>query len=110
MASLPDVTDAGFDAQVLHAEGTVVVDCWAPWCGPCLALTPHLERLADSLPGGTCLVKLDVESQTETATRLRIRGLPVLIAFRAGREIARLREAKSPAAVKRWLQALNGSE
>jgi thioredoxin 1 len=110
MATLPDVTDANFHDAVLADRGTVIVDCWAPWCGPCLALTPHLERLADELPAGTRLVKLDVESQPQTTARLRIRGLPVLIAFRAGQEAARLRAAKSPGTIKRWLRELAGSQ
>jgi thioredoxin len=110
MADLADVTDSNFEAEVLHAPGTVIVDCWAPWCGPCLALTPHLQRLADSLPPEMRLVKLDVDSQPDTTTHLRIRGLPVLIAFRGGQEVARLREAKNPTAVRRWVRALNGSE
>jgi thioredoxin 1 len=106
MAKLVDVTDESFDLDVLRAAGTTVVDFWAPWCGPCLKLTPHLERLAESLDAMTRLVKMDIESQPDTASRLRVRGLPVLIAFREGEELARLRGVNSPRDVEHWLRGL----
>jgi thioredoxin len=106
MAALQDVTGPTFAQDVLEAPGTVVVDFWAPWCGPCVALTPHLERIAARLPAELRVVKLDVDSEPETASQLRVRGLPVLIAFRGGREVARIQGAKSPRDVERWLQGL----
>jgi thioredoxin 1 len=106
MAKLVDVTDESFERDVLKAGGTTVVDFWAPWCGPCLKLTPHLERLAGSLGEETRVLKMDIESQPDTATRLKVRGLPVLIAFRDGDELSRLRGVKSPRDVERWLRGL----
>jgi thioredoxin len=108
MANLADVTDESFERDVLQAPGTIVVDFWAPWCGPCLQLTPHLERIAESLAEGTHLVKMDVESQEKTASHLRVRGLPVLIAFREGTELSRLRGVNSPRDVERWIRGLDG--
>ncbi len=109
MAALLDITDESFEREVLQASGTTVVDFWAPWCGPCVALTPHLERLAETLPAQARIVKLDVDSQPETARRLHVRGLPVLVAFRGGQEIARLREVKNPRQIQRWLGELAGA-
>ncbi|HZR97200.1 MAG TPA: thioredoxin domain-containing protein [Chloroflexota bacterium] len=106
MAALHDTTDATFEHDVVGAAGTVVVDFWAPWCGPCVALTPHLERMASKLPPDVRIVKLDVDSESAVASRLRVRGLPVLIAFRAGAEIARIHGVKSPGEVERWLRSL----
>src|SRR5690242_14735064 len=104
MGNVSDVTDASFEQDVLRAPGTVVVDFWAPWCGPCVALTPHLERIATRLGPDLRLVKLDVDTQEATPARLRVRGLPVLIAFRDGREVARIQGVKSPREVERWLR------
>jgi thioredoxin 1 len=108
MGTLRDTTDASFEQDVLAATGTVVVDFWAPWCGPCVALTPHLERIAATLPPELRVVKLDVDTQESTPARLRVRGLPVLIAFRDGQEVARIQGAKSPREVERWLRDLGG--
>jgi thioredoxin 2 len=106
-----DVTDASFERDVLGAPGTTVVDFWAPWCGPCVALTPHLERIASTLGPDLRLLKLDVDTQEETPARLRVRGLPVLIAFHGGREVARIQGVKSPREVERWLRGLeSGSD
>ncbi len=106
MSALQDVTDQGFEQDVLAAPEITVVDFWAPWCGPCILLTPHLERFAESLGPRVRIVKMDVDSQPLVASRLKVRGLPVLIAFHDGIETDRLRGEKNPRAVERWLRAL----
>ena len=107
---LKDVTDSSFERDVVRSRGTVVVDFWAPWCGPCLALTPHLERAAEPLAPETRVVKMDVDSQPQTPARLRVRGLPVLVAFRDGSEIGRLRGVKNPREVEHWLRSLSAEQ
>jgi thioredoxin 1 len=78
-----DVTDADFDDVVLGAGRPVVVDFWAPWCGPCRAVTPLLEQLAETYPG-VAFVKVDVDANPDTASRYDVLSLPTAILFAGG--------------------------
>ena len=78
-----DVTDETFDSEVLHAERPVVVDFWAPWCGPCKAIEPALVELtAES--GAADLVRIDIDANPLTASRYGVLSLPTVILFVAG--------------------------
>jgi thioredoxin len=78
-----DVTDETFDSEVLHAERPVVVDFWAPWCGPCKAIEPALVELtAES--GAADLVRIDIDANPRTASRYGVLSLPTVILFAAG--------------------------
>jgi thioredoxin 1 len=79
-----DVTDSDFDDVVLRAAKPVVVDFWAPWCGPCEAVTPVLEQLA-SAHAGVEFVKLDVDRNPGSAGRYGVLSLPTVILFEGGR-------------------------
>ncbi|HEV3402901.1 MAG TPA: thioredoxin domain-containing protein [Gaiellaceae bacterium] len=78
-----DVTDADFEQAVLGAAGPVVVDFWAPWCGPCVRVTQVLEGLA-SEQGGVEFVRLDIDANPRTAARAGIMSIPTAILFEAG--------------------------
>ena len=78
------VSDASFERDVLQAEGPVLVDFWAEWCGPCKMIAPVLEELADDYQGKLKVCKMDVDANTETAPRYNIRGIPTLIVFNKG--------------------------
>ena len=75
-----DVTDDTFDAEVLRAAGPVVVDFWAPWCGPCKAIEPALEELAAE-SATTDLVRIDIDSNPRTASRFGVLSLPTVMLF-----------------------------
>jgi thioredoxin 1 len=77
------VTDDTFDAEVLGAARPVVVDFWAPWCGPCKAIEPALDELADA-NGGVEFVKLDIDENPRTADRFGVLSLPTVMLFQGG--------------------------
>ncbi len=81
---MDEVTDATFEHEVLEAEVPVVVDFWAPWCGPCRAVTPILEELSREHDGRVRFVKIDIDSNVETAGRYSILSIPTAILFEGG--------------------------
>ncbi|HEY2481555.1 MAG TPA: thioredoxin [Caulobacteraceae bacterium] len=84
MSTVP-VTDASFEAEVLKAQGPVLVDFWAEWCGPCKQIAPALEQISDDLKGVVTVAKMDIEESPTTPSRYGVRGIPTMMLFRDGR-------------------------
>jgi len=104
MSTLAEVTDNNFSTEVLGASGTVLVDFWAPWCGPCRMQTPILERLARELNGNARIVKLNTDENPATARSFGINSIPTLILFRDGKEVERMVGVQPAESLKRKLQ------
>jgi thioredoxin 2 len=98
------VTDATFAAEVERSELPVLVDAWAPWCGPCRMITPVLHDLAAEMAGRLRVAKLNVDENPVTASRLRIQSLPSLLFFRGGREVDRLIGVQPKAEIARRIE------
>ncbi len=83
-SSVPAVTDADFEAQVLNSEQVVLVDFWASWCAPCRMIAPVVDDLASELGGQVKFVKMDIDANPEVPGRLGIMSIPTLIIFKGG--------------------------
>jgi len=84
--TLTQITDTNFDAEVLEAESPVLVDFWAPWCGPCRVVAPVLEEIASERPD-LRIVKLDIDENPQTAARFQVLSIPTMILFKGGQPV-----------------------
>lgn len=81
------VNDLNFDSEVLNSDLPVLVDFTATWCGPCKAIAPFIDQLADEYEGKVRVAKLDIDDSPNTAAKFGIRGVPTLIVFKGGQQV-----------------------
>ena len=99
-----EVTDATFDEMVLKSDLPVLVDFWAPWCGPCRALAPVLEELAKDMEGQVRIVKVNVDENQAVPAKFAIRSIPTLILFNKGEVVEQITGGLPKAALKDMIQ------
>jgi thioredoxin 1 len=98
--STRDVTDATFEAEVLKSEKTIMVDFWAPWCGPCRAVSPILDQIATENADKIDIVKINVDDNPETAMKYQITSIPAMKVFQNGEVVKSVIGAKPKPALE----------
>jgi thioredoxin 2 len=98
-----ELTEKNFDKHLSRNGLPVVVDFWAPWCGPCIAMAPHFEAVAKKLYGKARFAKLNTQDEPAPASRFNIRSIPTTIIFKAGQPIARQSGLMDTGTLSRWL-------
>ena len=101
--SIIEVTDDSFQAEVMESETPILVDFWAPWCGPCRAIAPLLEEIAEGRDD-VRIVKLNVDENQQTAAQYGILSIPTLILFNNGAEAKRLRPTRNKSQLEQQLE------
>lgn len=97
------VNDANFESEVLKDNLPVLVDFWAPWCGPCRAIAPVIEELAQEFEGKVKILKMNVDENPSTPSKFGIRAIPTLILFKNGEAVEQVTGAVSKASLKQML-------
>jgi thioredoxin 1 len=98
------VTDESFETDVLKASGTVVVDFWAEWCGPCKMIAPALEEISEEMNGQVKIAKLNIDENQNMAMKYGVRSIPTLILFKDGQPVATQIGAAPKNKLAAWIQ------
>jgi len=98
------VTDTSFDTDVIKADGPVLVDFWAEWCGPCRAIAPTLETMAKDMAGKISVAKVNVDENPSIASKYQIRSIPTLMLFKGGKVVATRMGSMPKQALYQWVE------
>jgi thioredoxin 1 len=105
MAKPTEVTDANFATEVINSDKPVLVDFWAPWCGPCRMVAPVVDELSDEYDGRVKFVKLNTDDNVKTASTYGIRSIPTLLVFKGGEPVGQIIGFRPKSDLKQRLDA-----
>ncbi len=100
------VSDDSFEADVLKAEGAILVDFWAEWCGPCKMISPALEEIAKEMDGRVRIAKMNIDDNPMTPQKYGVRGIPTLMLFRDGQVAATKVGAMAKNQLQQWVESV----
>ncbi len=101
------VTDDTFELDVLRADGPVLVDFWAEWCGPCKQIAPSLDEISEELEGKVSLAKVNIDENPETPSKYGVRGIPTLMLFKGGEVATNKVGALPKSKLNEWVETVN---
>jgi thioredoxin 1 len=99
------LTDSNFDSEVINSDKPVLVDFWAPWCGPCRMIAPSVEELAAEYEGKAVVGKVNVDDNPQVSMKFGIRSIPTLLIFKGGKVVEQIIGAQPKAAIESKLKA-----
>ncbi len=102
---MDSVTDETFETEVVHQDGTVIVDFWAPWCGPCKMISPMLAEIGEEYSDKVRVVKVNIDENPDVVERYSVQSIPTLKIFTAGREVKQISGGKSKSMLLKELAA-----
>ena len=108
MANVNEFTDANFESDVLKAEEPVLVDFWAPWCGPCRQIAPLIEELAGEYDGSVKIGKINIDESPNTAKNFQVMNIPTLMIFKGGQVVETMMGVQSKNKLKEALDTAKG--
>ena len=100
------VGDDNFSTEVLASDRPVVVDFWAEWCGPCKMIGPALEEISDELADQVTIAKVDIMDATDTAAKMGVQSIPLMVLFKNGEPVAQKLGAAPKSQLKGWLEGV----
>lgn len=100
-----DVTDTTFEEEVLKSDIPVLIDFWAEWCGPCKMLTPIINELSKSMEGKVKILKMNIDDNPDTPSKLGIRSIPTMMLYKGGKQLASKVGALPKSSIEEWINS-----